>query len=190
MATVGSAPQVALLAQLGLSIVATVAASMILAGARYEVARFREDVVSSAPDLTSGGKFAARVQALRGSSDDPAIVAPSVPVLLADAAFRSLPVSFSPDRPANARASVDVNKGAKRTTHADVRHRVVAEEILPPKRSDNVAASATPGLPAAVEVAAGRDGSGLWPTAKGLYNQALGLGGTVLDRVNPLNLIP
>ncbi len=174
-----------MLGQLGLSITATVAATLIVSGIQNEFAS--RTSAPAGPELTSGGKFAARIEALRVAAADttPAIVpTPRVPLLVADASLRSLPLIMIED-PTAAPKTPEPIKTVRRAAHAEPHRRVADQgvDVLPPRRSDSVEAEA----PAAVEQA---DSPGLWSTTKGLYKQALWLGGATLAHVNPVNLLP
>ena len=194
MVTTGTARRYQMLGQLGLSVTATVVATLILSGARYEVGWFRGEQAPTRPDLTSGGKFAARVEALRASPDEPAIAPPRVPILVADAALRSVPILLSERTYPALGVHSDTAKVARRVARIELRHRTGADaavDVLPPKRSANVmTASASPGAPEALEVTAANGPAAIWSHTKGLYTQAVSLGGAALDRLNPLNLIP
>lgn len=179
-----------MLGQLGLSVTATVAASLILAGARHEIEAFR---TVPAQQTTNGGKFQARVEALRSEAADAeplGVVVPRVPLLAADPMLRALPASFAADVSSDeqVRPAPDSARPARRTARPEVRHRSVAEavrDVVPPRRSDMVAATAEE--PGTVE----SDGivGGLLNATKGAVRQTLDVGVAALNRLNPLNLV-
>lgn len=179
-----------MLGQLGLSVTATVAASLILAGARHEIEAFR---TVPAQQTTNGGKFQARVEALRSEAADAeplGVVVPRVPLLAADPMLRALPASFAVANSADeqVRPVPDATRPTRRAARAEIRHRSVADtvrDVAPPRRIDTVAAAVEE--PGTVE----SDGivGGVWSATKGVVRETLDVGGAAITRLNPLNLV-
>ena len=189
---VGRGPSAALLRQVSLSVAATLIASAIVTGVQSEWTLFQPRVVST-PTLTSGGKFAARVELLAMEDNGAAMPLPTIHAALpivevariddrlrtADA-VPSLPLA--PIKPA-----FEVARAKRMLRLDNRRHPLDTAALLPPRRADFVSQAAAHSQPLQV----GDAGStGLWSTTKGLLRQTVSLAATMLDRVTPSSMIP
>lgn len=183
-----------LASQVGLSLVATLLATSIVAGLRYEVGRLATP--TQQPTLTSGGKFAARVEAMTAAAEVPVIAMPSPASVLprlaahldaASAATAALPPGATLDL-----AKTDGAAAPRHMARTDIKHRtspeVMAHAVVPPRRADFVPVIASAAPSPAIAAEAGPFDA--WTTTKTIAKQAVWLGGSVLDRLNPVQYIP
>lgn len=184
---------VSILRQVALSVAATLIATAILTGAQreLEVSRSR----ATAPVLTSGGKFAARIEAL--AIDDETADAVLLPATLASPPLSTLSqpgIALSADGanriPPPPVRMADVEKAPTHAIRPETRHRMGADagvSVLPPRRADFVAEAIGPG---SLQAAAGEPGSSsFWSAAmtvlstpKDIVRRAVSLGGDLFGR--------
>lgn len=196
IATRGTAGRTALhlAQQAALSVLGTLAATAILTGLKAEwtvrpSAPVAEPVFAAAPpDLTSGGKFAARLAG--GDGPDPFVTlmtlppllpmftAPAVPALdlqpsridLADAASADGPSPVVPRPPRLA------------APHREPRHLVPTSPALAPSRNAAGTIAMAP-LPALTESRS--ESSSLWSQSAKVYRQMASWSGTLVDHLLP-----
>lgn len=179
----------AMMSQLAVSITATVAATLIVAAVqKWGVFGWP---VSTGPETASGGKFTARVLALRDAADQTAaaIPRPRIPLLVADASLSTVPLTLLVDSPLDTppSKSLEPARASRHLGRVEGRRPAPATiEVVPPRRSDSVTDETSTPLATVAESGP----SALWTATKGLYRQAKWVGGQALDHVNPMNLLP
>jgi hypothetical protein len=178
--------------QVALSAAGTVVATFLFTGLQSGSLTTHQ-AGSVEPELTSGGKFAARVAVLaEESGDEFAAVFPptSTPVLLAADVQRPAPprepefVPFAIAQPVR-KPAVESAKLLRHVAHLDLKHRQVAEgvrDVTPPKRADFIANPVSAGTETSMQTSVS---NGVWSSTKTLFKQAVWLGGSAWDRLVP-----
>ena len=172
-----------LLRQVMVSVAATIIATATLTAFQHRLAGRQ---TSTAPSLTSGGKFAARLEPNAGTGDEAApaaFVPPTLPILI------SMPTSaVKPPvaEPVAAPAALAMPKPLRRAYRAGSRaHTIVAASaygVTPPRRPDVLAEAAS----AEAEPVA----SDVWRTTRTLAQQVVGVGDAVWTRITPTQWLP
>ena len=185
-------PAMRLVRQLALSVTGTVAATIIIAVAQSGFAVRTPS--APPPEMTSGGKFAARIESAQSSDDLQSVVA-SRAFLAFPVAHDALPVPAL--QPAQAAPSPfieasDSTRTSKHVVRIESRHRI-AHDIIPPRR---------PELMTAGNVGVGRVatedgpstftsfGNDIEATTKNAFRHAASLGGSMLDPNTWAGLLP
>lgn len=185
-------PAIGMVRQLAFSVTGTVAATMILAIAQPGFVVHTSN--PPPPEMTSGGKFAARIESAYSSESLQPVVAVDAFVAfpVADEAPPAVALqALEPALPPSTEAS-ELTRPPKHVARVEPRHRV-AHDLIPPRRPEmiadgdvavgRVAAEGTPSTLTAL-------GSDVEAVAKDVFRQAASLGGSMLDPNTWAGLLP